>query len=64
MIVIESAYQSSDNILFDQKKFNNVKTHPEEIRVAQSKFYLKYYEFRNVFDFSWRVVLRDEFLCY
>ena len=64
MIVIESAFESSDTILFDQKKFNNVRTHPEELRVVKSKFYLKLYEFISVFDFSRRVVLRDEFLYY
>ena len=65
MIVIKSAFESSsDTILFDQKKFNNVRTHPKELRVMKSKFYLKLYEFNSVFYFSWRVVLRDEFLRY
>ena len=64
VIVIEGAFESSDTILLDKKKFNNVRTHPEELRVVKSKFYLKLYEFISVFDFSRRVVLRNEFLRY
>ena len=64
MNVIESAFESSDTILFDHKKFSNIRTHPEELRVVKSKFYLKLYECNSIFYFSRRVVLRDEFLCY
>ena len=32
MKVIENAFESSDIILFDHKKFSNVRTHPEELR--------------------------------
>ena len=42
MIVIERAFESSDTILIDQKKFSHVRTHPEELRAAvKSEFYLK-----------------------
>ena len=64
MKVIENAFESSDIILFDHKKFSNVRTHPEELRVMKSKFYLRLYECNRIFYFSRRVVLRDEFLCY
>ena len=64
MNVIESAFESSDAILFDHKKFSNIRTHPEELRVLKSKFYLKLYEFKSIFYFLRRVVLQDEFLCY
>ena len=61
MVAIESAFESSDTILFDQKKFSNIRTHPEELRAVKSNFYLKLYEFNSVFYFSRRVALRDEF---
>ena len=64
MIVIERAFESSDTILIDQKKFSHVRTHPEELRAVKSEFYLKLYEFSSIFYFSRRVVLWDEFLCY
>ena len=64
VIVIEGAFESSNTILLDKKKFNNVRTHPEELRVVKSKFYLKLYECNSIFYFSRGVVLRDEFLCY
>ena len=64
MIVFESAFKSSDTILFDHKKVCNIRTHPEELRAVKSKFYLKLYECNSIFYFSRRVVLRDEFLCY
>ena len=62
MIDIERAFESSDTILIDQKKSSHVRTHPEELRVVKSEFYLKLYEFNSIFYFSRRVVLRDEFL--
>ena len=62
MIVIERAFESSDTILIDQKKFSHVRTHPEELRAVKSEFYLKLYEFKSIFYSSRRVVLRDEFL--
>ena len=37
MIVIERAFESSDTILIDQKKFSHVRTHPEELRAVKSK---------------------------
>ena len=43
MIVIERAFESSDSILIDQKKFGHVRTHPEELRALKSEFYLKLY---------------------
>ena len=61
MIVIERAFESSDTILYDQKKSNHVRTHPEELRAVKSKFYLKLYGFNKVFYFLRHVVLRDEF---
>ena len=62
MIVIERAFESSDTILIDQKKFSHVRTHPEELRVVKREFNLELYEFNIIFYFSRRVVLRDEFL--
>ena len=62
MIVIERAFDSSDTFLINQNKFNYVRTHPEELRAVKSEFYLKLYEFDNIFYFSRRVVLQDEFL--
>ena len=62
MIVIERAFESSDTILIDQKKFSYVRTHPEELRGVKNEFYLKLYQFNSIFYFSRHVVLRDEFL--
>ena len=62
MIVIERAFESSDTILIDKKKFSHIRTHPEELRAVKSEFYLKLYGFKSIFYFSLRVVLRDEFL--
>ena len=64
MNVIESAFESSDTILFDHKKFSDIRTHPKELRAVKSKFYLKLYECSSILYFLRRVVLRDEFLCY
>ena len=57
MIAIESAFESSDTILINQKKFNDVRTHLEELHAMKSEFYLKAYKFNRIFYFSWRVVL-------
>ena len=37
MIVIERAFESSNTILIDQKKFSPVRAHPEELRAVKSK---------------------------
>ena len=37
MNVIESAFENSDTILFDHKKFSNIRTHPKELRALNSK---------------------------
>ena len=37
MITIEGAFEISDIILVDQKKFGNARTHPEKLRVVKSK---------------------------
>ena len=62
MIVIERAFESSDTILIDQKKFSHVRTHPEELRVVKSKKCCKIHIILSKIYFSRRVVLRDEFL--
>ena len=64
MIAIESAFESSDTILFDQEKFSNIRTHPEELRVVKSKKCCYIHIISSKIYFSRRVVLRDEFLCY
>ena len=62
MITIEGAFESSDIILVDQKKFGNARTHPEEVRVVKSKKCSQIHTISRKFYFSLRVVLRDEFL--
>jgi len=64
VIVIEGAFESSDTILLDKKKFNSVRTHPEELRVVKSKKRCLIHLISSIIYFSRRVVLRDEFLCY
>ena len=36
MIAIESVFESSDIILVDQKKYSDIRTHPEELRVVKN----------------------------
>ena len=62
MNVIESAFESSDTILFDHKKFSVIRTHPQELRVVKSKKYCRINIVLGKIHFSQRVVLRDEFL--
>ena len=38
MIVIESAFENSDTILFDHEKFSDI-SHPEELRAVESNVY-------------------------
>ena len=63
MIVIESAFESCSNtILFDQKKFSNIRTHPEELGAVKSKNRCEINIISSKIHFSRHVVLRDEFL--
>ena len=64
MNVIESAFESSDTILFDNKKFSNIRTHPEELRVVKSKKCCYIHIISRKIYFSQRVVPRNEFLRY
>ena len=64
VIVIEGAFESSNTILLDKKKFDNVRTHPEELRVVKSKKRCWIHLISSIIYFSRRVVLRDEFLRY
>ena len=64
MNVIESAFESSDTILVDHKKFSHIRTHPEELRAVKSKKCCYIHIISGKIYFSRRVVLRDEFLCY
>ena len=64
MITIEGAFESSDIVLFDQKKFGNARTHPEELRVVKRKKCSQIHTISSKIYFSLRVVLRDEFLRY
>ena len=64
MIVNESAFESSDTILINQKKISHVRTHPEELRVVKSKKCCYIHIISSKIYFSRGVVLRDEFLCY
>ena len=57
MNVIESAFESSDTMLFDHKKFSNIRTHPEELRVVKSKKCCYIHIISSKIFFSRRVVL-------
>ena len=52
------------SILFDHKKFNDVRTHPKELRAMKSTKHLQFYIISSKIYFSCHVVLREEFLRY
>ena len=57
MNVIEGAFEGSDTILFDHKRFSNIRTHPEELRVVKSKFSV----FQQLYDVMYkRAAIQDQ----
>ena len=61
MIVIERAFESSNTILIDKKKFSHIRTHPGELRAVKSLKCCEICIILSKIHFSQRVVLRDEF---